>query len=715
MAKAPRRRGRDRDDGKKKPRAAKPVKPPVARPAKPAAAKPVKPAAAKPVKPPAAAPVAKPVQPAKPPAAAPVAKPVQPAKPPAAAPVAKAPAAKPAAPPAKPAGGKRGPAKRMAEEELGGRRGGRGQARGGGYSRGGMGIGGKVGVLAALVTFLIIGGTVFLSRSKDPNEGKSDGMNAFGLTAVSALATPDAKWYRGGASGQKGRPYFEKAFTELLGSKGKEFWDKRIAELSQPPPRDMSMFAKQQLEEDQKRFNKAADKYFGSGGGLTGKKHIQARLSQVWNEIFSSEGDRYQVHRAWIREVGKGDEPNGGRWLAATRVSQNAIEYSAEGWKPAGGGFSWTNGKVDGDVVRIYQGQIRGVRAAKPLLAFVSVFDSGKTGGGSGPGLGMLMLIIGPLVVGFTAYAVANGHTKNVRSLARDIDRLGSSGDPTREIRAQGAEANAVARSVERMVANLEFRDKHDGADLDEVISKEQKVAEEIHGALISKNPPRLSNYEVETLFKPGFEIGGDHFEYFPIDENHLGIILLDTNVRGIPAALVMAQAKSYLRAAAPGVLSPAVVLKQVNRHLAGELPPGRHVTALYVVLNQSDGSATIASAGHLPLLVYRHASGKMAKVNPEGIALGLDAGPVFERTLEEGDIPIGVGDRIVLYTDGALMIQNEEGDEFGEQRFYGAVTQEAPKNSQAFVNFVGAAIDRFHLEVPQNDDITISTVKRLR
>jgi serine phosphatase RsbU (regulator of sigma subunit) len=152
-----------------------------------------------------------------------------------------------------------------------------------------------------------------------------------------------------------------------------------------------------------------------------------------------------------------------------------------------------------------------------------------------------------------------------------------------------------------------------------------------------------------------------------------------------------------------------------VNHHLAGDLPPGRHVTALYAVIDTAQGKATIASAGHLPLLVYRHASGKMAKVNPEGIALGLDVGPVFDRTLQEGDVPIGVGDRIVLYTDGALKTQDETGDEFGEHRFYEAVHREAPKNSQAFVNFVGGAIDQFHLTSPQNDDITISTVKRLK
>jgi sigma-B regulation protein RsbU (phosphoserine phosphatase) len=283
-----------------------------------------------------------------------------------------------------------------------------------------------------------------------------------------------------------------------------------------------------------------------------------------------------------------------------------------------------------------------------------------------------------------------------------------------------------VARAVEHMVGNLEFRQQHAPAapkggapqplgDLGEIVERERNVAREIHDALINKHPPRLSDFEVEHLFKPGFEIGGDHFEYFRIDDEHLGVILLDTNVRGIPAALVIASARSYVRAAAPGNLSPAAVLKQVNRHLAGELPPGRHVTAVYAVIDTAQGKATMASAGHLPVLVFRQASGKIAKINPAGIAMGLDVGPVFDRELQEGDVPLGPGDRLVLYTDGALRIANENGEEFGEQRFYAAVAREAPKNSQAFVNFVGSAIDQFHLTTPQNDDVTISTVKRLR
>jgi sigma-B regulation protein RsbU (phosphoserine phosphatase) len=265
------------------------------------------------------------------------------------------------------------------------------------------------------------------------------------------------------------------------------------------------------------------------------------------------------------------------------------------------------------------------------------------------------------------------------------------------------------------MVSNLKFRDQHQMADLQEVVAKEQGVAAEIHHGLMPRNPPRLAGWEVETLFKPGFEIGGDHFDYFRIDDTHLGVIILDTSVRGVSAAIVVAMARAYVRGAAPGTLSPAEVLVKVNRLLAADLSQGQYVTALYAVIDTANGTAKVASAGHLPMIVYRHAKGETTVVNPEGLALGLDVGPVFERTIRDEDVPIGVGDRLVLHTDGALKVQNETGDEFGEERLYASIRREAPKNSQAFVNFVGAAIDSFHGTTPQNDDVTISTVKRLK
>jgi serine phosphatase RsbU (regulator of sigma subunit) len=536
-------------------------------------------------------------------------------------------------------------------------------------------------------------------------------MDRAGYAAVQTLANTDPSWWIGGG-GTDGFKAARTAVAALFGDEGRRWWDDLEQTITNPDYDMMDASERAEAQEARERFLGAAERLRGGGGeDASGpSRDAQVALKRIV-ETPAASNPGFRILAAWVREV----EPTGaeGEYVAYSSEPQY-ISYAYEADRVFPGRIT---GRSDTFDVRVYaqpMGKPPG-REAKPLRAYVAVWGSRSAGGSTGSGLGIALLILGPLAVGAVGGMIAGAHTKGVRDLAREIDRLGTHGDATRTVRAHGQEASQLARSVERMVGNLEFRSQHGDEDLEGIVDRERKVAEEIHGALMSKNPPRLSDYEVETLFKPGFEIGGDHFEYFQIDEDHVGVILLDTNVRGIQAALVMGAARAYVRSAAPGVLSPAEVLKTVNRNLAGDLPPGRHVTALYVVIDRREGKATLASAGHLPLLVYRHAGGTMAKVNPEGIALGLDVGPVFDRALQEGDIPIHVGDRIVLYTDGALRIANEEGEEFGEQRFYGTVSREAPKNSLAFVNFVGSAIDQFHLNAPQNDDITISTVKRLR
>ena len=741
MAKEPRpRRERkvdwpDKDQsgsGGGKPPAAKPVKP-----AQPPAVKPVQPPAVKPVQPPAV----KPVQPAQPPAVKPVqppaVKPVQPARPPAVKPVAPpaakpvqpraarpvAPAAQPAAPvaaPVQPAAaeperpGRRGGGRRggrpMAEEEIGrgGGRGGRG-GRAARHGSGGMSFAAKAALITGGATLLVMAiGLLLAGGGPDP----ADAMDDAGHAAVQMIARTNPKWWAGGNTGADPIKRTQRVFVDLFGQDGKDWWEEQKNFIDTPFPQaaEWSPDDRERLKEAKRRYTDGEDKWSGGGGEDPAKtaNKVLAKMAGPGSPIVSDPG--FVIVGTWIREVEGGGEGK----MFASYPSADRIQYD---WKKWSHKDRKVAGEVGGRKVSIYTGDIgKAGSRGKPLRAYVALVrnpQAPKTGGGGN--LGIVLAILGPILVGGVAYGLAGAHTKNVRSLAREIDRLGSSGDATRNLRTQGGDAAMVARAVERMVGNLEFRSKHGDEDLEQIAEKERKVAEEIHSALISKNPPRLSHYEVETLYKPGFEIAGDHFEYFPIDEHHLGVILLDTNVRGLPAALVMASARSYVRAAAPGELSPAAVLKTVNRNLAGDLPPGRHVTALYVVIDTREGKATMASAGHLPLIVYRHAGGKVAKVNPEGIALGLDHGPVFERALQEGDIPIGVGDRIVLYTDGALNISNEYGEEFGESRFYETVAREAPKNSQAFVNFVGSSIDQFHINAVQNDDITISTVKRLK
>lgn len=592
------------------------------------------------------------------------------------------------------------------EEDAGPRhaRGGR-SGSGGGASRSGLGLGAKVGLTCGLATLALMALAVVPGSKAAKDTGGDALFNEAGFAAVQALGANELSTWGLGKAKEGAYPALKASLKRLFGERAKEWLEEREQDIRKVDP-------EAEPEERAEQAKRAAEFEKAVEALEKGDSDAASRAQSLLKRALRSASGTFDVSAAWVRE-GTLEKP--GAFLAGTHAesSLSANLAAKQGTGPA----YVTDGMVGDSPVRVFL-KTNSSTSGAAATVFLALFRHQAPETGGGGMLGWVLLLLAPVVVGVAGAAVAGAHARQVKDLAHEIDRLGTSGDPTRTIRAHGPEASAVARSVERMVGHLEFRQQHSGAaneDMDAIVERERKVAGEIHEALINKHPPRLSDYEVEHLFKPGIEIAGDHFEYFRIDDDHLGVILLDTNVRGIPAALVMASARSYVRAAAPGNLSPAAVLKQVNRHLAGELPAGRHVTAVYAVIDTAQHKVTMASAGALPVLVFRQASGKIAKINPGGIALGLDVGPVFDRELQEGDVPMGAGDRLALYTDGALRITSETGEEFGEARFYQAVAREAPKNSQAFVNFVGSAIDQFHLQTPQNDDVTISTIKRLR
>jgi len=135
----------------------------------------------------------------------------------------------------------------------------------------------------------------------------------------------------------------------------------------------------------------------------------------------------------------------------------------------------------------------------------------------------------------------------------------------------------------------------------------------------------------------------------------------------------------------------------------------------MYAVVNRTTGIVKVASAQHLPLVFWKMSKKASARLSPEGIALGLDPGPVFDKTITEKAIQLERGDRIMLFTDGAINAKNAAGAQYGDERFYYVVNKEAPKNSAACVNFVANDVDLFHEGSPLMDDFTIVTVRKLK
>ena len=168
---------------------------------------------------------------------------------------------------------------------------------------------------------------------------------------------------------------------------------------------------------------------------------------------------------------------------------------------------------------------------------------------------------------------------------------------------------------------------------------------------------------------------------------------------------------RSLLRLASVRNFSPADTFKRVNRILAQDLRRGMFVTAIYMVLDIHERKLKVASAGHNPLVIYRAEKNKCELIKPKGIALGFDKGPVFDANIREVEIQLSPGDRIVAYTDGVNEAMNEQEEEFGDDRFYQLVLQNAKLSSKDFIDKIVAALREHKGNAEQSDDITIATL----
>lgn len=333
-----------------------------------------------------------------------------------------------------------------------------------------------------------------------------------------------------------------------------------------------------------------------------------------------------------------------------------------------------------------------------------------------GPGV---WLVLAPLLVGAAAalfIASASKTSRDIQTLARDLDQIGR-GKLEHRVTTTGTGEVGYAQQVAARMAQSLASGAVPLAGAPEEITGEEglSVAAQIHDNLRPQDPPTISGYEIETLFKPGSEIGGDYFDYIELDETRIALVIADCSesLRGVAAAMVMAMMRAYLKSAVHPETPPSEWLKIVNRRLSRDLKSGLAVTAMVLVLDSHDGQIVTASAGHKPLVMWR--KGKSATINPNGIALGLDVGPVFDKTIEDKKITMHKNDRLVLYTDGVVTAKNEDGETYGDDRFQDSIRKQGGMNSAAFVNFAASGVDAFLGGAGQADDITITTVKRLK
>lgn len=237
-------------------------------------------------------------------------------------------------------------------------------------------------------------------------------------------------------------------------------------------------------------------------------------------------------------------------------------------------------------------------------------------------------------------------------------------------------------------------------------IEQEMLTARLIQHSLLPKELPRFPGWQLATYYQPAREVGGDLYDFIPFDDGRLGLVIGDVADKGVPAAIVMASARSMLRAAAQATDSPGAVLARVNDLLCADMPPKMFVTCFYALLDLQSGRLCYANAGHdLP---YQWRTGSAREVRATGMPLGLMPGMCYD----EQEVIVAPDEKILFYSDGLVEAHNPRREMFGFPRLQTLIarhTEETP-----LIDFLLGELKFFTGEEwEQEDDVTLITLQR--
>jgi serine phosphatase RsbU (regulator of sigma subunit)/anti-sigma regulatory factor (Ser/Thr protein kinase) len=260
----------------------------------------------------------------------------------------------------------------------------------------------------------------------------------------------------------------------------------------------------------------------------------------------------------------------------------------------------------------------------------------------------------------------------------------------------QAAPALRVAQLVQQQQAEALQRER---------IEHELRVARVIQETLLPKEIPAFAGWQIQAHWQPAREVSGDFYDFIPLSDGRLAVIIADVTDKGIPAALVMATTRSILRAAAERLTSPGEVLARTNDLLHPDIPEKMFVTCLYLIIEPHSGKVVFANAGHnLPYLI---SNGQLSELRATGMPLGLMPGMQYE----EVEAQLSDCDSLLLSSDGLVEAHNSNREMYGFDRM--ETVMASPITADEIVPQLMQSLREFTGEdYEQEDDITLVTLQ---
>jgi serine phosphatase RsbU (regulator of sigma subunit) len=257
----------------------------------------------------------------------------------------------------------------------------------------------------------------------------------------------------------------------------------------------------------------------------------------------------------------------------------------------------------------------------------------------------------------------------------------------------------AVAVILFLLLLSLELADKV-------TMKRDLEIAREIQSWLVPSHAPVVVGADIAFATRPQNSVAGDYYDaFYPDPDNHEKLMLVIADVAGksVPAALLMATLQASLRTVAVENAPLADLVARLNRYACAHSLDGRRfTTAVLGEYNPATRRLVYVNAGHnAPLL--RRVNGDLLQLDVGGLPLGIESNVVYETA----ELELKPGDALIFFTDGVVEAFNEAGEEFGNERWNGAIRNLPDSNAHQTLQHLMKRVDEFVRATRQSDDIT--------
>ena len=243
------------------------------------------------------------------------------------------------------------------------------------------------------------------------------------------------------------------------------------------------------------------------------------------------------------------------------------------------------------------------------------------------------------------------------------------------------------------------------------VIDRDLENARRIQNSLLPTAIPKINGLDISGIMIPAMQVGGDYFDIIKVNDSKIFIIVGDVSGKGLAASFYMSKLQTMVKLYCTADVTPFDILSKINSRIYLEMEKSWFITATVALFDTKKNSVKICRAGHTPTTLIK--DNIIQEITPSGIGIGLEAGKLFNKNLEEVEIELTENSFFTFYSDGVTEAMNSKKEMFGETKLNKLLVEKSELKTSAIQTELTNRLQEHRKNYLQNDDITFVLVKK--